>query len=81
VTRILASAATWFFGIAATACLVAAALSLGGFDVEWPVAFGIALIAIFANAGAIGWPTAILAAIFFGALAFGFAGLRAPAKD
>lgn len=79
--RILFRAAAWFFGIAAAACLVSAALAFVGINVEWPVAFGIALIAIFADAGAIGWPTAILAAIFFGALAFGFAGLRARAKE
>jgi hypothetical protein len=74
--------AAWVFGAIAAACLVSAALSLAGTAVEWPVSFGIALIAIFADAGSIGWPTAILGAIFFGALAFGFAGwARSPSEE
>jgi hypothetical protein len=69
----------WFFACLAAACGVSAALALVGVNVGWTVGLGIVLIAIFADAGAIGWPTAILGAIFFGALAFGFAGLRSKA--
>jgi hypothetical protein len=75
------SVAAWLFSVAAVACLASAALGLFGINVEWPVAFGIVVLAMFADAGSIGWPAALLAAVFFGALAFGFAGLRALARD
>ena len=70
-------AAAGICAVAAAASLASAALSLAGVDIGWPVAVGVALIAIFADAGAIGWPTALLSALFFAALAFGFAGLHA----
>jgi hypothetical protein len=74
--RILA----WLFAIVAAAFAASAALALIGVNLSWTVGLGIVLIALFGDAGAIGWPSAILGAIFFGALAFGFAGLRSKAN-